>query len=178
MKMIKGITRYLLLLTVFAIVVNLVGCTSKNNDKELFKLVSRDTVVNELDKSSEPYYLLVCDKIDSQCSALIEDLRSIEEMITHDVYLLDIQPYIQNISKQDMSEEERTNYINEYNRVLYDVGATKIPSITLRKSGEIIAEKKGYFSEEYYQQLAEGKDVQAYLDKYHSELKDWFKGYK
>lgn len=116
-----------------------------------------------LEKTDEEYFLLVCNRADSQCQHIKDALMDLKTS-KHNIYYFDTNYYIEQFSDSD----EKMELINEYNAILEDMDVEQTPVIQRRKSGELINGIEGFYDNEYYSMLEKGEDINNKI----SELKE------
>lgn len=108
-----------------------------------------------LDKQEDTYYLLACDLHESKCQNIIKLLRK-EKNLKYNVYYLDTTSYSDNISKQELSDEERMNYVLLFKEHMGKLGIKSLPAFYLKSNGDILGRLED-FSEKGYEELKENE---------------------
>lgn len=154
----KKLSKILIFITVIlAIVAGLlfIFSTNKNSEKDAdFYIVDYDSL-SALDKQENTYYLLACDLHESKCQNIIKLLRD-EKHLKYNVYYLDTTNYSENISKQELSDEERMNYILLFKEHMGKLGVESLPAFFLKSNGDTLGKLED-FSEKGYAELTKNE---------------------
>lgn len=153
----KPIKTLLLIAILLAVVAGLLSVFYKNKDlknESNFYTIDYDSI-SALENQEKPYYLLVCDLHESQCQNVIKLLRE-ENNLKYDVYYLDTTSYSEAISNQELSDDERMNYILLFKEHMGKIDISSIPSFQLRSNGKALGTLED-FSEKGYAELTKNE---------------------
>ena len=165
---------YLILVLIF-IVSLYIGFQIRNhrnqNDESLKGfLVLEDNRIAQKISYQENFVLVSCNSSQKNCSDLVDLVKESEITNETQVVFLDVYKYIENIQSAD--NENKLDYINEYNKLISKYSLTKLPIIQMYKEGLLKNSLDEIYSDEYANM---NDDNQANeLNKIKQNIIDWY----
>lgn len=166
---------YLILVLIF-IVSLFIGFQIRNhinqNDESLKGfLVLDDNRIAQKISYQENFILVSCNSSQKNCSDLVDLVKESEITNETQVVFLDVYKYIENIQSAD--NENKLDYINEYNKLISKYSLTKLPIIQIYKKGLLKNSLDEIYSDEYANM---NDDNQANeLNEVKQNIIDWYK---